>query len=37
MPDLLRIASLNTNHKLRDIALDVIDSGTVDVTAHGRA
>ena len=32
--DLLRIASQNTNRKLRDVALDVIDTGDVDVTPH---
>lgn len=35
--DLLRIASQNTNRKLHDVALDVIDTGAVDVTPHGRA
>ncbi|GAA2038122.1 GAF and ANTAR domain-containing protein [Terrabacter terrae] len=35
--DLLRIASQNTNRKLHDVALDVIDTGTVDVVPHGRA
>lgn len=35
--DLLRIASQNANRKLHDVALDVIDSGTVDVTPRGRA
>ena len=34
--DLLRIASQNTNRKLHDVALEVIDTGTVDVTPHGR-
>jgi AmiR/NasT family two-component response regulator len=34
--DLLRIASQNTNRKLHDVALDVIDTGTVDVSPHGR-
>ncbi|WP_345507254.1 GAF and ANTAR domain-containing protein [Terrabacter aeriphilus] len=34
--DLLRIASQNTNRKLHDVALDVIDTGTVDVTPHSR-
>jgi len=34
--DLLRIASQNTNRKLHDVALDVIDTGAVDVTPHGR-
>ena len=34
--DLLRIASQNTNRKLRDVAQDVIDTGTVDVTPHSR-
>jgi hypothetical protein len=34
--DLLRIASQNTNRKLRDVALDVIDTGTVDVTPQRR-
>lgn len=34
--DLLRIASQNTNRKLHDVALDVIDTGVVDVTPHGR-
>jgi len=33
--DLLRIASQNTNRKLHDVALDVIDTGAVDVTPHG--
>jgi hypothetical protein len=33
--DLLRIASQNSNRKLRDVALDVIDTGTVDVTPRG--
>jgi AmiR/NasT family two-component response regulator len=35
--DLLRIASQNTNRKLHDVALDVIESGAVDVTPRGRA
>ncbi|MEW1953162.1 GAF and ANTAR domain-containing protein [Terrabacter sp. NPDC080008] len=35
--DLLRIASQNTNRKLHDVALDVIDTGTVDVAPHARA
>jgi len=35
--DLLRIASQNTNRKLHDVALDVIDTGAVDVTPHGRS
>ena len=34
--DLLRIASQNTNRKLHDVALDVIDTGTVDVSPHSR-
>lgn len=34
--DLLRIASQNTNRKLHDVALDVIDTGAVDVTPHDR-
>ena len=34
--DLLRIASQNTNRKLHDVALDVIETGAVDVTPHGR-
>ena len=34
--DLLRIASQNANRKLHDVALDVIDTGTVDVEPHGR-
>jgi len=34
--DLLRIASQNTNRKLHDVALDVIDTGALDVTPHGR-
>lgn len=34
--DLLRIASQNTNRKLHDVALDVIDTGAVDVAPHGR-
>jgi len=34
--DLLRITSLNTNRKLHDLALDVIDTGALDVTPHGR-
>ena len=33
--DLLRIASQNTNRKLRDVALDVIDTGEIDVTPRG--
>ncbi|CAN7371687.1 GAF and ANTAR domain-containing protein [Terrabacter sp. LjRoot27] len=33
--DLLRIASQNTNRKLHDVALDVIDTGALDVTPHG--
>jgi hypothetical protein len=33
--DLLRIASQNTNRKLHEVALDVIDTGAVDVTPHG--
>jgi hypothetical protein len=33
--DLLRIASQNTNRKIRDVALDVIDTGAIDVTPHG--
>ncbi len=32
--DLLRIASQNTNRKLHDVALDVIDTGALDVTPH---
>ncbi|MBC9824139.1 GAF and ANTAR domain-containing protein [Terrabacter sp. MAHUQ-38] len=35
--DLLRIASQNTNRKLHDVALDVVDTGVVDVTPHGRS
>lgn len=31
--DLLRIASQNTNRKLRDVAADVIECGTLDVVA----
>ena len=31
--DLLRIASQNTNRKLRDIAVDVIECGTLDVVS----
>jgi hypothetical protein len=34
--DLLRIASQNTNRKLHDVALDVIDTGLVDIAPHGR-
>ncbi|GAA2019147.1 hypothetical protein GCM10009740_04030 [Terrabacter terrae] len=34
--DLLRIASQNSNRKLREVALDVIDTGMVDVTPHSR-
>lgn len=34
--DLLRIASQNTNRKLHDVALDVVETGAVDVTPHGR-
>ncbi|KRF41983.1 hypothetical protein ASH01_18080 [Terrabacter sp. Soil811] len=34
--DLLRIASQNTNRKLHDVALDVIDTGALDVTPHGQ-
>jgi hypothetical protein len=34
--DLLRIASQNTNRKLHEVALDVIETGAVDVTPHGR-
>ena len=33
--DLLRIASQNTNRKLHEVALDVIDTGAVDVSPHG--
>lgn len=33
---LLRIASQNNNRKLRDVALDVIETGSVDVTPHAR-
>lgn len=32
--DLLRIASQNTNRKLQAVALDVIDTGALDVTPH---
>lgn len=35
--DLLRIASQNTNRKLHAVALEVIDTGTLDVTPHSRA
>jgi hypothetical protein len=35
--DLLRIASQNTNRKLHEVAVDVVESGAVDVTPHGRA
>jgi hypothetical protein len=35
--NLLRIASQNTNRKLRDVALDVIDTGAIDVTPHSRS
>jgi len=34
--DLLRIASQNTNRKVYDIALDVIDTGVLPVTPNGR-
>ncbi|GAB3878881.1 GAF and ANTAR domain-containing protein [Terrabacter terrigena] len=34
--DLLRIASQNTNRKLNEVALDVIDTGAVDITPHSR-
>lgn len=34
--DLLRIASQNTNRKLHEVALDVIDTGVIDVTPHSR-
>jgi hypothetical protein len=34
--DLLRIASQNTNRKLQAVALDVIETGTVDVTPQRR-
>jgi hypothetical protein len=34
--DLLRIASQNTNRKLRDVAHDVIESGTLDVVSPSR-
>lgn len=34
--DLLRIASQNTNRKLHDVALDVIETGAIDVTPRGR-
>jgi hypothetical protein len=33
---LLRIASQNTNRKLHDVALDVIDTGVVDVSPRSR-
>jgi len=33
--DLLRIASQNANRKLHEVALDVIDTGAVDVSPHG--
>ncbi|TQM61975.1 GAF and ANTAR domain-containing protein [Humibacillus xanthopallidus] len=33
--DLLRIASQNTNRKLREVALDVIETGALDVTPRG--
>ncbi len=35
--DLLRIASQNANRKLHEVALDVIDTGAVDVTPPGRS
>ena len=35
--NLLRIASQNTNRKLRDIARDVIDTGALDVTVPARS
>jgi hypothetical protein len=35
--DLLRIASQNTNRKLHEVALDVIDTGAVDVTPQSRS
>jgi hypothetical protein len=34
--DLLRIASQHTNRRLRDIALDVADTGTLEVVPPGR-
>jgi hypothetical protein len=34
--DLLRIASQNTNRKLRDVADDVVESGTLDVVSPQR-
>lgn len=34
---LLRIASQNANRKLHEVALDVIDTGAVDVSPHGRS
>lgn len=34
--DLLRIASQNTNRKLREVAQDVIETGTVDITPPSR-
>ncbi|MEW1952963.1 ANTAR domain-containing protein [Terrabacter sp. NPDC080008] len=35
--DLLRIASQNTNRKLNEVARDVIDTGTIDVTPGHRS
>ncbi|GAA2020534.1 GAF and ANTAR domain-containing protein [Terrabacter terrae] len=35
--DLLRIASQNTNRKLNEVALDVIDTGTIDITPRRRS
>ena len=35
--DLLRIASQNANRKLHDVALDVIDTGAIDVSPHSRS
>ena len=35
--DLLRIASQNANRKLHEVALDVIDTGVVDVTPPARS
>ena len=34
--DLLRIASMNTNRKLREIAVDVVQTGTLDVVSPPR-
>jgi hypothetical protein len=34
--DLLRIASQNANRKLHEVALDVVDTGAIDVSPRGR-